>query len=230
MTLLNQIAGTVTLRTWPEQAIVPSKIARIVDASGKSDQDEFAHIYLTPSAPLADRWYALSIDALPPGAAWPVFASVLDAKSGARVSRFRVGSEPVVAGVRVYMKDPATKVVHIDFSERITGDARLIDATYSGGSSLGCQPEVAAPPPPPSAGAAGATPPPGARADASVTSVRLTCATIDLQRPLQLDIRPGLRSTSGPALNSGRAVRQVVNPGDWIDWGDGAKLFRPASP
>jgi hypothetical protein len=227
---LNQIARSVTLRAWPEQTVVAVSVSKIVDATGNSDEDEFAHIYLTPSSPLADRWYALSVDALPQGISWPAFANVLDVKGGARVSRFRVGSGPVVTGVRVYAKDPTRHLVYVDFSERVAGDMKLVNVSYGGGGAPGCQPDSARPPASSPGASSGISAPAGAPADTSVTSVRLTCGIIDMQRALQIDIPPGFRSTSGPALNAGSPLRHVVNPADWVDWGQGGKLFRPSSP
>jgi hypothetical protein len=66
-------------------------------------------------------------------------------------------------------------------------------------------------------------------ADVSFASVRFICSgPLDLQRGLQIDIPPGLRSTSGPAVNAGKALAIVTDPTLWIDWAEGTKLFKPS--
>jgi hypothetical protein len=232
--LLGQIARAVTLKTWPNMVDVPITVSKIVDATGTSDQDEFAHIYFSTSNPLADRWYALSVLSLPAGAKWTKFANVLTLKDGSRVSRFRPGSDPVVAGIRVYAKDSSKEVVYVDFSEHVTGDVKLVELSYVGGGSIDCQTTSgngAIPTSGTAAANSGMTPTAGASGSTSVGSIQLICINpIDFDRQLQLSIQPGIVSTSGPPLNNGDSVRVVAGPVDWIDWDDQGKLFRPTGP
>lgn len=227
--VLNQIAASVTLRTWPELELVPTSVSKISDVSGKSDEDQFAHIYLEPVSPLADRWYALHVDVLPSGTAtWSAFPHVWSLTNGSRVSRFRTGSEPVVASVRVYQKEENAQVAYIDFSERIVGDLRMIQLSDVEGRSscrvasssnglIGADD-----------GSSGISPLPGEKVDNSIVSAVLTCPNaLDLKQTLHLDIQPGLRSNSGPPLNGGRSVRITIEPTTWVDWGDSGKAFKP---
>jgi len=231
--LLDDIAKSVSIRTWPELALVPSTVSEITDASGKSGEDQFAHIYWAPVSPLADRWYALYVEALPENATWPAFPNVLSLKDGARVARFRTGSEPVVSSVRVYSKEghpEVAQVVYVDFSERVVGDTGLVRLSYSGGEIPPCQ---AAPPVKPGASgtSAGETPPEGKEIDTSFGEAVLYCSSaVDIARPLHLEIQPGLRSNSGPALNNGELVRIAMEPEHWVDWGEAGKAFRPGVP
>jgi len=219
--LLDRIAGSIALKTWPELVDVPT-IPRIVDTSGKSNQDAYAHIYLEPSAALPDHWYALSVDAVPAGVTWQAFATMAVITSGAHVSRFRVGPGPIVAGVLTYSKGPGW-IIYVEFSEPVIGDLQLVGASYAGGGSLDCKVDGTPVPRPPAN--AGVTPPNAAMPTGN-DSAFLTCTSLDLGRPIQIDIQPGLSATAGPALNGGSPVRIIIDPSEWIDLPDGSKFFR----
>jgi hypothetical protein len=221
---LSQIASSIHLKTWPELADV-AVVASVVDATGNPGEDAYAHVHLAPSAQLNDRWYAISVDALPQGVTWPAFLPVSVQSTGARVSRFRMGSQPIVAGVRTYAKGAGKSVVYVDFSERITGDANQVAVSYADGTALNC---VASPPQPPvTTATAGLTGkpvvPPG------FSSVQMACGgPVDVGRQIGVAIGAGLSSTSGPALNSGAPVQIAIAPSAWMDWGDGGKIWKPS--
>jgi hypothetical protein len=225
--LLGQISRSIRLKTWPELTDVSLGASTIADATGQSGQDEFAHIYLTPTAQLAERWYALSLDTLPKGVTFPGSASLLALKNGGWVARFRVGSQPVLAGVSVHEKPAGKSVLHVEFSEPITGDAKLVSVSYVGGGSLDCQTDNNAPSTQPTAAPSGQTA--ATTVQMGSPTINFVCATIDLGKAIQVDIQPGLRSTAGPAVAGGSRVQLVIQPFDWISLQDGGMQWKPAS-
>jgi hypothetical protein len=228
--LLKQIAQSVVLKTWPAQAVVPTTVSKIVDATGKSNQDELAHIYLTPVSPLTDAWYALAIDVLPRGVAWASNATMFQPANGGRATRFRVGSGVVTSGVRVYTKDPGRQVVYVDFSEPVSADSK-VGLSYSGGALPACQTDTSvAPAGSPSAAskdATGMTLPQGTPTVNNVASIRLSCAGgIDLSQQILVDVRLG-----GSQSNAATATLALaITPDSWGDLGDGGKMFKPTLP
>lgn len=233
--LLNQIAKSIVLKTWPEQGVVSATVSKTVDALGSQDADQFAHIYVTPAAPLADRWYAFSIDALPDGAVWPTTSNVLALNSGSHVTRFRVGPEPIVSGVRAYDKAKGT-VIYVDFSERVSGEAQSLSISYGSGEEAPCHADSAvafATGARASGNATGITPPPGAKADgASFANVALACTgAVDLQRTIQINVPSGIRATSDlAAVGSGTSTTVTIGPESWFGTSDGGRAFKPSRP
>ena len=215
--LLTELAASVSLVTWPELARLPILVSSIVDASGRSGEDQFAHIYLNSPSQLADRWYAIAVEALPEDAAWPLFENSLILSDGARVHRFRVGSEPIVASVRYYgtAKDQDdSHAVQVFFSENVIGDIDLIQLSYSGGEPFTIRPN-------------------GGIVNGEAP---LICqGAIDTTRELELVVQPGIRSTSsGLELNGGAPVRIPITPDSWYQcgyaWEDGYLTFRAPDP
>jgi hypothetical protein len=227
---LNRIAQSVVLKTWPGQAIVPTTVAKVVDATGKGTQDEFAHIYLAPTTPLADAWYALAIDVLPGDVAWAPRANVFQLENGGRATRFRVGAGAVASGVRVYSKDQGRQVVYVDFSEQVPANL-AVTVSYAGGSAPGCQPETSVDRPASAAAAGedatGLALPAGAAAENNVMRIRLDCpAGIDLSQQILVNVQLG--GAQAMAATGGLAL--AITPGGWSDSGDGGKVFKPTLP
>lgn len=197
---LEAIGTSITLKTWPELELVPVTY-EYKDASGSSAEDNFAHVYLKPTSPLSDRWYALYTKELPAAVTWPAFSNVYTTKSGEKVTRFRVGSEPVIASIRHYPDDPK-QMLFVDFSERVEGDfaAKL--------TVPGCQ-----------------------RANmgegVSANSVRFSCPGLDRAKGLEIAVAAGLRSVSGRDV----AARHLsIGPTDWSEWGEGGRIHKPNQP
>ena len=117
--LLESLRDELRLETWPEREPVPARVAIDARKSDEPTTEGEAIVTLTPRAPLPDRWYVVtasspSVDlAAPPGA--PV------ARIAARTlgARFRTGSEPRVAAVRV-CGDGAEARVFLDLSEAVS--------------------------------------------------------------------------------------------------------------
>lgn len=224
---LTQIAAAVSLKTYPEMGDVPLAISNIVDTTGQPGQDAYAHIYLSPKSPLADRWYGLSVGALPSTVNWPPFPSMLALAGGANMARFRPGSDPMVAGVRSYAKAGGVSIAYVDFSERVTGAVNAIQLAYADGAATSCVADDPAAPTPiadtPNAGVTSGK----AQAATSFSTLSFNCgAAIDYGRPIVLSIAQGLKSTSGAALNRGAAAQHTIAPADWTSWAGGGKLWR----
>jgi hypothetical protein len=229
--VLERVAAAVALRTWPEFEEVPTTVSKSIEASGSNEHAGYGHVHLQPTTPLTDRWYALVLESVPSGVELPAFASVHETDSGKHVARFRVGSQPVVTGLRVYEKEGQKHVVYVDFSERVVGDAQSVVVT---GRSFRCQGT-----PPPAAAKATGFPAKGdgagevapAEGDVSTTSLQLTCSgRVDVKDELTLEIKSGFRSASGPSLNAGKAIQLKAASSDWSDWGGSGKKLRVALP
>jgi hypothetical protein len=228
--LLNGIAKSIVLKTWPGQASVPITVSKVEDATGKAGQDGFAHIYLTPTSPLTDAWYALGIDVLPKGVAWAPKGNLFQLESGGRATRFRVGAGAVTSGVRVYSKDQGRQVVYVDLSEQVPAES-TVAISYSDGKGAGCQAETPAGQPasaaPAGKDATGIALPAGAASDTKVTRIRLGCSGgLDLAQPILVNVRLG--GTQAMAASGSLAL--AITPDSWSDSGDGGKLFKPTLP
>lgn len=223
---LDAIAQSVKLKRWPELTDVPLQVTNIADASGVQQADQFAHITFASQEPLTDRWYALLVDRLPPGIQWPEFTNLYDLPAGGKATRFRIGSEPVVASVRVYSKGIGD-VAYVDFSERVEGDDQLIELSGVGvrcAAGGGAKNVVVG-----GDGSSGLVLP--NTADASYNTIALHCSgALDVEKPVSLSLASGLRSTSGPALNRGQSAGLDIAPGQWLRWGDGGVVHRPSAP
>lgn len=230
--LLYRIAQSVTLRTWPELSVIPTTVAKVVDATGKSSEDEFAHIYLAPTAALADRWYTLAMDVLPQGLGWASPANTVALANGGQGTRFRVGSGPMVASVRVYAKDAAKRVVHVDISEPVIARASVVTLTYVDGRATDCWRESDVTPPsglPTAKDTTGLSQPANAAAlSDAVTSIRLSCpGALDLQQEIRLDVQLIARATSIQGQAATSMASQLAIGGDaWVVLPDGGKMFK----
>jgi hypothetical protein len=229
--ILDRVAEAVSLRTWPELEEVRTASSSSVENSGSSEQAGYGHVYLQPATSLADRWYALVLDAVPGGVDVPAFAGVHVTDTGKYVSRFRVGSQPVVTGVRLYEKEGRKQVVYVDFSERVLGDAQGVVVTGPSGRCQGT--------PFSATSASVAFPTKGngagevvvAASEVSTASLQLTCSgRVDVVSELTIEIPSGFRSASGPSLNAGKPMQVRATATDWSDWGEGGKQLRLATP
>jgi len=212
--LLDEIARAISLTTWPEQDVIATT-STITDTSGKSGEDQYAHVHVSPSMQLEDRWYALRVADLPKGVRWSNTPNLLALPGGAYAARFRTGSGPVVAGARVNAKGSSN--VYLDFSEKIRGDSKLAALSSPEDHTVNCEPEPIAD----SADASGD--------DAASFSIHFECQPpFDLNQPMQIDIQPGLESVTGQPLADGIAVSLAVPPTEWVSLANGDKVWKPA--
>ncbi len=229
--LLSRIARAVSLRTWPEQAAVPLVLAKIVDATGKSDADAYAHLDFTAASPLADRWYALAIDALPAGAGWGDPENTFPLPNGGRATRFRVGSGATVSSVRVYSKAQGQQLVRVDFSEPVATNTSLVTISYVGGNAPPCRPEAnvaQVAKAPAGENATGMKPPQNAGAEPGITTIRLGCAeALDLGQEIRLQVQLGGQAAGAQAAAAGETLQFAIAPDSWVALEDGGKLFKP---
>jgi hypothetical protein len=226
--LLRQVAGAVRLVTWPELASVATKTS-LADASNVPDGEHYAHIFVRSTAPLVDRWYALTVDDLPGDLAWPGKGHQSVARGRARVVRFRVGSDARLANVRVFTKSSTQWVAYADFSETITGDINLVNLSYADATPADCRvsnPQLV-PSPIPRDGS-GIILPPGISSE-GVTTVQFICkGAVDPGRALQVDVRPGLAPAMKGGAIGGISTRFVMNIGEATSLPDGGRLWKRA--
>ena len=226
-TLLTQISQSIRLRSWPERAPVATA-TEVVDTSGASGEDQYAHISLTPASPLEDRWYSTLIESLPSGVSLSRGANLLALGQGAYASRFRTGSAPVVAAVRVDAKGPGS--ISLDFSEEVTGDSSVVAVSYADGGAPNCRPDPIAKGTGVTVGAGGATGSSEAASEAALggSTIRFRCEpSVDLTRSLRFEIQPGLKAVSGRPVAGGDPLAFVVQPDAWEDFPDGGRAWKP---
>jgi len=229
--VLERVASAVKLRTWPELAEVATNASKSVETSSSTTQAGYGHVYLQPAAPLTDRWYALVLESVPAGVELPAFASVHQTEAGKHVARFRVGSQPVVTGVRLYDKEGQKQVAYVDFSERVVGDALGVVVTGSRGRCQGAPLPAAAKRGGASSKGDGAWEEVEGDAATSTASIQLECSgRLDVRDELNVEIKSGFRSASGPLLNAGKALRVQAMAASWSDWGKAGKLLRLSLP
>jgi hypothetical protein len=196
--LLAELPDQLSLVEWPEMTAVAvvKRTARAPEGAAVA-----ASVAVIPARPLADRWYALRVARLPAGLSWPTFAPHRSLGEGA-ITRFRVGSDPQVASVRICAKDGASALI-VDFSERLElADPKQVVVTYGDRSLPACEDWEPI-------GASGAT------------SLVRRCVELDERRPLRVAIDHG-------ALRSGALPRPVqMAVAEMPPWGDGCRIFRP---
>lgn len=117
--LLEAVAAKVELRTYPE--LSPVAFTTMMRGPQAGPEPTRSSIVVTPNVPLEDRWYVLSVSALPSGSVEAFANTALHhtAALGVVVSRFRPGSAPVLRGVSLCQKSAASRIV-VDFSEGVT--------------------------------------------------------------------------------------------------------------
>ncbi len=200
---LADAAARLTLRTWPELESV-AITTRATDTTPTAP----AQVEAVPSAPLSDRWYVLTLAALPAGASFEAGYPVKRLSDTSYGVRFRPGEEAVVTQIRVCPKVDGQVSVAVDLSERLI--ARDSDSPL-----LNLPPAVAS--------LCGATtrplPPSGAK------TIMFTCTAMDLGRAVQVELRgSALRTVAGSAVPA--LVHSFV-PGTVEKWADGCRVFRP---
>jgi hypothetical protein len=225
---LNRIAAAFQFVTWPEATQVATTTT-IKDASGASDQDQYAHIYFAPANPLTDRWYAMSLTSLPQGVSWTGYRNLFQTGAGVQAARFRPDSFPVVSGVRVSDKG-STHLVDVVFSENVTGDFSQVVLKSNAGAVVPCQVISSA------TGAQGSTAPnssvipPKQGAPVGISDVQLSCSAIDITQSLALNIGTGVTRSDGATINGGSPTTMTMAAKEWVDIGGGAKAWKPSSP
>lgn len=126
------LAGRISLRTWPEMNEIPS----VVTLADSPSSTEMAAISIKPSASLSDRWYALRLSAPPFWMAVPVTHVAPD---GSYVARFRTGSEPSIQSV-TFAGGPNKHRLYIALSEPVvaaSSPAAMVHVQY-GGTRVAC--------------------------------------------------------------------------------------------
>jgi hypothetical protein len=204
---LSELASTLTLNTWPELSPVPSRTS-VVREDSQSSGSVIYHVEKVPNSPLADRWYALRVGALPAGFEWPTFPSHISLPDGAIVSRFRVGSEPRVFGVRKCQRRTASEIF-IDFTELVENDQSASIDVLQGDSRLSCE-RV------------------GATNSEGVGSIALQCpGAISGSLEVSIVLRGGLRSRNGVPVSGSSSIQLRFVPAQMRPWGTGCTIFRP---
>jgi hypothetical protein len=161
-----QVAQTALLRTWPALDPVGANLTTRFVAGGTST------VTLAPGAPLADRWYVVSLQT---PAAWRFPGFPLS--DGAAGARFRYGSEPRFITVKVCGTDTAT-TFSLGFSEPVNtsvADEQRVTIRHEGAGGPTC---------------AGITD----HAKPAGLSLDFSCTAVDPKLPLHFVIAAGLVS------------------------------------
>lgn len=205
---LDTLAKGVRLVTWPDLQDVAfdTKVHR---AAPEERQPRRASIDLLPSKQLEDRWYAVVLPKSAPGFSLPTQTAALYLSDESRASRFRPGSDPVVALIRAFEKEPGLHV-EVDFSERVeldgTGAAAAVRVSGVSGSGMLCEPRI----------------------QAGVSSFQTLTIVCSGASEMRFDVQVGgLRSTSGPAL-----ARRVysLDRDKMFSCGPACRFERPSVP
>jgi hypothetical protein len=125
------LAGRLSICTWPEQETVPATSTVVASSS-----QPVLSVSLVPSSKLTDRWYGLRISALP---FWMSPPATHVAPDGTYISRFRTGSEPRITSLR-FAGGASKHRLYIATSELVS--AQQSPASFvqvqSAGSSVTC--------------------------------------------------------------------------------------------
>jgi hypothetical protein len=169
---LQDLAGRLSVCTWPEQEDVPATSTVVAPYSSQA-----GFVSLLPNSELADRWYALRLSALP---FWMVPPAIHGTPDGAYVARFRTGSEPLVRAVQ-FAGGPDKHRLHIAISESVSTpqNAASFVEVQSAGASVACSDLFIASP--------------------TTSELYFDCPTLTTF-PDQITIGAGLSSTTGVAL------------------------------
>lgn len=97
------IESGLTIVTWPELAAVSGAVEHAAKTSTSAER-----YFVRPSAPLEDRWYAVRL-VLPASGLRPS-VDAYQTTDGSYVSRFRPGSDPLVARVDLCTKGSTEKL------------------------------------------------------------------------------------------------------------------------
>jgi hypothetical protein len=135
-TTLGDLAAQLSLRTWPEGAVVPTTLTiNPVSASNNNVPGTTAVVQIAPSAALDDRWYSLQF-----GAAQKGITTSQSFDGGVAGVRLRPGSHPAVSLISFCQAEAAGSKFIVTLSEAVTAavPAELFTVTQNG-AALGCR-------------------------------------------------------------------------------------------
>lgn len=117
------LEASISVRTWPESTIVPTKKTTTMDIASANRLT----VSVQPTEALGDRWYALHLDKLPAGVGLPVRPGFVSKDGGStHFTRFRRDSAPTVANVTVCGKGGSTYSVFAQLSERAKPEGSFV--------------------------------------------------------------------------------------------------------
>jgi hypothetical protein len=190
--LVPQLAGDLSLATYPEGARVEGSVVAVL-ASGTDFPGAQVRLEFHASTPLPDRWYALRLRTVPArthlDSAGLPFRSLAD---GAIEARFRIGSEPSPLAIDFCRKGGTE--TFIAFSEPVHASlpAPPFSVTYADGSA------------PPHCDFSFAALPPGAtpidRPLAPVDSFQGRCTDLDPTKAARFIVGEGMTTIEGVAV------------------------------
>jgi hypothetical protein len=185
--LLQRVARSVLLRTWPElEAVeITTEAVEFSEAKFPTRTDSTVRPYvpmpsvlIKPVVRLADRWYVLSVEAQPDRYFSEQFHFPLP--DGSMGARFRVGSQLAVREVRHVMEQGASYVI-VEFTERVR-------------VASGASPEIRAGSTPLCGMARGAPTP-----DAGVRALAFSCGTAEPPADISMHLA-GIAGLGGATL------------------------------
>lgn len=112
--VVQKLAELASLVTYPEQEAV----ATTAQVTEGTEQDPRGYLTLVPVSPLSERWYALRVAKLPEGIETPV-KTFLVQPDGTLVSRFRLGSQPVLRSISYCQRSTDVVSIFFNFSETV---------------------------------------------------------------------------------------------------------------
>jgi hypothetical protein len=135
--ILETLAKEVSLVDWPAMAEkVPVSIT-LRESTGETQapsgdpRNDPGYIDVTPSVPLADRWYFFRVASLPSPLSWTNGQYYTTVRDGARGVRFNPASDPVLKAI---LRCPKLEeeVVYIELSEAVSVSSGLITLDRAG--------------------------------------------------------------------------------------------------
>lgn len=193
-TRLDNLAGRVSLRTWPEMTEVPVTLDP-KDWDGVSSGPNGgtivprANIELFPLSALDDRWYFIQVGSLPAGFRTSEIDPPHRLSDGSFGSRFRIGSEPWIRNIDFCDKD-GKRFIFIKFSETVESEvnpAEVIDIMISGSRQAGASPYWLT--------------------DPGSDTVELHCPPFNASANAGIVVNPGLFSRTGvPVVQEGETL------------------------
>lgn len=207
--VLDDLAGRLSLRTYPELGAVPVSASTYLATDTDAGQTT-ARVELSPTGPLGNRWYVLRVSSLPPDAEWAPGSLPIVLSDGSFGARFRPDSFPRVWGVTSCSKSDGSEAVSILASERmysLSSAASLVSLAHVDGSPIDCR----------------VTQEPTNAAQLDRAPFR--CTGLDRSKEVKLTIEPGFFGYPSTPLSDAGTFRFTVSllPTD----GDGCSLFRP---
>ncbi len=146
------ILGSITLRTYPELVAVPFTTktrtnplieappdvpkGTVVQPAPRIENPGRVFVDLSPTAPLAARWYVVGVDRLPDSAIGMPSQIAAPVKLGAAYARFNPKSDPVLDRVAICDKGGKSSRIVAHFTEPVTlndTSAKLIEVSGNAG-------------------------------------------------------------------------------------------------